>query len=67
MEELNLYNNQDGSRELIDKEAKRIQFRLLGPLSQGYNIVVYIHGLPNRIAKFVKLIGRMILIDNRIR
>ena len=33
MEELEAYNKQDQSRELIDEEAKRAKFRLLRPLS----------------------------------
>jgi hypothetical protein len=67
MEELEAYNEQDQSRELIDEEAKRVKFRLLGPLGQGHNIVVHIHGLASRIDEFRKLIGRMIPLDNHMR
>ncbi len=44
-----------------------MKFRLLGPLSKVHNIVVYIRGLGSRIEYFRKLVGRIILIDNRIR
>jgi len=67
IEELKVYNKQDQSKELINKEAKRAKFRLLGPLSQGHNIVVYIRGSANRTNEFRKLIRRIILLDNRIR
>jgi len=32
IEELKVYNKQDQSKELINKEAKRAKFRLLRPL-----------------------------------
>ncbi len=67
IEELKSYDKQDQSRELIDKEARRIKFRLLGPLSQGHNIVVYIRGSLGRIAEFRDLAIRIIPIDNCIR
>jgi hypothetical protein len=41
--ELELYDKQDRARQLIDVEEKKIKFQLMGPLSQAYNIVVYIH------------------------
>ena len=67
MEELKAYDKQDQSKELIDKEAKRAKFRLLGPLGQGHNIVVYIRRSASRTNEFRKLAGRIILLDNRIR
>ena len=67
IEELELYNKQDQSRELIDKEAKRVKFRLLGLLSQGHNIIVYIRRSASRTEEFKRLAGRMILMDNRTR
>ena len=44
-----------------------MKFRLLGPLGQGHNIVVYILGSPSCIAKFIGLVGKMIPMDNRTR
>ena len=44
-----------------------MKFRLLGPLSQAYNIIVHMRGLLSKIAEFIKLMGRIILIDNYIR
>jgi hypothetical protein len=45
----------------------RIQFRLIGPLGQAYNIVIYIRELTSKIEEFKKLARRMILMDNRMR
>ena len=44
-----------------------MKFRLLGPLGQGHNIVVHIHGSPSCMAEFVGLVGKMIPMDNRTR
>ncbi|KAN0103405.1 hypothetical protein V8E51_011718, partial [Hyaloscypha variabilis] len=46
--ELELYNKEEVDRELINKEVKKAKFRLLGPLSKAYNIVVYIRSLGSR-------------------
>jgi hypothetical protein len=67
MDELESYNEQERDGELTDDEVKRAKFRLLGLLSQGHNIVAHIRGSPARIAVFIKLVGRIILIDNRTR
>jgi hypothetical protein len=53
--------------EWTDNEAKRVKFRLLGPLGQAYNIIVHMRGSPSRTAEFIKLAGRIILMDNHIR
>jgi hypothetical protein len=44
LEELELYDEQDQSGELRDEDIKKQRFRLLGPLGQAHNIVVYIRG-----------------------
>jgi len=67
LEELESYNKQDKSGVFRDKEAIRKQFRLLGPLSQAHNIVIYIRGLAGRTEEFRTLTGRLILIDNCTR
>ena len=67
IDKLESYDKEEADRELIDKEAKKAKFRLLGPLSKAHNIVVYIRGLGGRVEYFRKLVGRIILIDNRIR
>ena len=67
IEELKAYDKQDQSGELIDKEAKRAKFRLLGPLGQGHNIVVYIRGSASKTNEFRKLTRRIISLDNRTR
>jgi hypothetical protein len=67
LDKLESYNLKDTNRELIDKEAIRAKFRLLGLLGQGYNIMVYIRRSSTRIDYFRKLIGRMIPIDNHMR
>ncbi len=67
MKELKSYNLKNENRELTNKEARRARFRLLKPLNQGHNIVVYISRSSARTDVFRKLAGRLILIDNRIR
>jgi hypothetical protein len=67
VEELKSYDNQDETRELADKEAIKAKFRLLGPLVQAYNIIVYIRESPSHMAAFKALIKRLILLDNRTR
>jgi hypothetical protein len=67
IEELELYNGQEETRELADKEAIRAKFRLLGPLGQAHNIVVHIRGSPGRTAAFKALAKRLIPMDNRTR
>ena len=62
-----MYNKEEVDKELIDKEVKKVKFRLLGPLSKAHNIIVYIYSLGSYIEYFRKLIGRIILIDNYIR
>ena len=69
IKELQLYNNVkvDINRILSNDEARKARFRLLGPLSKAYNIVVYICGSLSCIARFRALAGRIIPIDNYIR
>ena len=62
-----MYNSQDENRELRDEKIIRIKFRLLSPLGQGHNIVIYIHGSLGRIEEFRVLVGRLIPLDNCIR
>ena len=67
LDELESYDLEDKDGELTDEEARRARFRLLGLLSQGHNIVVYIRGLSARKEHFRTLAGRIILIDNHTR
>jgi hypothetical protein len=64
IEELESYDEEEQQEEYINKEAIRVRFRLLGPLGKGHNIVVHIHGSPNRTAQFVQLAGRLVPMDN---
>jgi hypothetical protein len=66
LDKLESYDLEDINRELTDKEAIRAKFRLLGLFGQGYNIVVYIYRSSTCIDYFRKLVGRIILIDNRM-
>jgi hypothetical protein len=66
LDKLELYDLEDTDRELTNEEAMRAKFRLLGPLGQGYNIVVYIRGSNAYTDHFRKLVGRMIPMDNCI-
>jgi hypothetical protein len=52
---------------LSNDKARKVQFRLLGPLGKVHNIVVYIRSSLNRIAEWKELGGRMIPMDNRTR
>jgi hypothetical protein len=67
MAELESYDEQDQDEELIDEEARRDKFRLLGPLGQAHNIVAHIRGSTSRTQAFRNLVGRMIPMDNRTR
>ncbi len=67
LEELASYDLEDEDREFTDEKIRRARFRLLGPFSKEYNIVVYIGGLSARTDVFRKFAGRLILIDNRTR
>ncbi|PMD57816.1 uncharacterized protein K444DRAFT_533347, partial [Hyaloscypha bicolor E] len=63
-EELELYNSQEKTRELADKEVIRAKFRLLELLGQIYNIIIYIRRLPGHTAAFKALAKRLIPINN---
>jgi hypothetical protein len=67
LEELESYDEQEQSKELGDEDEKKKQFRLLGPLGQGHNIVVHIRSSSIYTARFKELVGRMIPMDNRTR
>ena len=67
LEELESYNNKNQSGGPLNKEVRKLKFQLLGLLSKGYNIIVYIYRLASRLEEFRKLTRRMILIDNYIR
>jgi len=66
IDKLKLYNNKEQQGDIRDKEARKARFCLIGPLGKIHNIVVYIRG-STRAAKFIKLIGRLIPLNNRIR
>jgi hypothetical protein len=67
IDELESYNKVEADEELIDEEAKKAKFRLLGPLGKAYNIVVFIWSSSGRVDHFRELAGRMIPMDNRTR
>jgi hypothetical protein len=67
IEELESYEEEEANGELIDEEAKKAKFRLLGPLGKAHNIVVHIRSSSGRVEQFRKLVGRMIPMDNRTR
>ena len=69
IDNLELYNEDKAEmdRELIDEEAKKAKFRLLGPLGKAHNIMVHIRSSGGRTEHFRKLAGRMIPMDNRTR
>jgi hypothetical protein len=67
IKELELYDDEDKNRGPIDKEARKIKFRLLGPLGQAHNIIVHIRGSPGQIEEFIMYAKRMVPMDNRTR
>ncbi len=67
IEELKSYDLKNKDEELTNKKIKRARFRLLKPLNQKYNIVIYISRSSTRTDVFRKLAGRLILINNRIK
>ena len=67
IDELESYDKEEADGELINEEAKKAKFKLLGPLGKAHNIVVYIRGSGARAEHFRKLAGRMIPMDNRTR
>jgi hypothetical protein len=67
MDQLDSYDQEDQEEQVIDLEARRMKFRLLGPLSKAYNIVVYIRGSSGHIEYFRMKVGRLILMDNHTR
>jgi hypothetical protein len=62
-----LYDKQEQSKKLENKNEKKKLFCLLGLLSQEHNIVVYIRSSSVHITRFKKLAKRIILINNYIR
>jgi hypothetical protein len=62
-----LYNKKEKKGEIGNKEERRVKFRLIGPLGQLYNIIVYIRGSTACTNKFIELAGRRVLLDNRTR
>jgi hypothetical protein len=67
IDQLDLYNQEDQEEQVIDLEARRAMFRLLGPLGKAHNIVVYIHRSSSCTKYFRIKARRLILIDNRTR
>ena len=41
IDELASYDDEDRNRDPVDEDARRLKFRLLGPLGQAYNINAY--------------------------
>jgi hypothetical protein len=65
--ELKSYDEQEKNGQLSFDKAKKLQFRLLGPLGKGHNIVVHIRSSAGRTAEWKELVGRMIPMDNCTR
>ena len=67
MVEFESYDEQDRAGQLIDVKERKIKFRLIKPLGQSHNIVIYIRGSAGRIEEFRAFVERIILLDNRTR
>ncbi len=66
-EELESYEELEKRGELKNIKKIKRKFRLFGPLSKLYNIIMDIRSSGNRTAEFLALVTRMILFDNRTR
>jgi hypothetical protein len=62
-----LYDKEDLKGEKGDEEAKKQKFRLIGPLSQLHNIIIYIRGSIAQVKEFRALASRIIPLNNRTR
>ena len=67
MEQLELYDEQEGKGEVGDKEEKRATFRVIGPLGKLYNIIIHIRSSASCTKEFKNLAGRIIPLNNCIR
>jgi hypothetical protein len=67
LDELESYDLENKNGELTNKKIKRIRFRFLESLDQKHNIVIYIRRSNARTEHFRTLIGRIILMNNRIK
>jgi len=67
IKELESYDKKEQQGDTRDKEARRIKFCLMGPLGQMHNIVIHICGSTSQIIEFVKLVSRLIPLDNHTR
>jgi len=67
LEDLESYDNDEEQGDLKEEEARRAQFRLMGPLGQIHNIAIHIRGSTARTAEFLELSSRMIPLDNHTR
>jgi hypothetical protein len=67
IDELKSYDEIKADKEFIDKEVKKAKFKFLGFFGKAHNIVIYIRNSDDRADYFRKLVGRIILIDNRTK
>jgi len=67
IEQLALYDENEGDTELEDEQEGRDTIQGIGPLGKLHNIVVHIRGSPGRTRQFKELAGRLIPLDNRTR
>jgi len=62
-----LYKEKGKDLDLKEEKEKGNMFWKLGALGKLYNITIYTYSLASRIREFKSLIGRRILLNNRIR
>jgi len=67
VEQLKLYDEQEGKGKVEGEAEQRAAFWAIGPLRKLYNIIIHIRNLAGRIREFKDLVGRMIPLDNWIR
>jgi hypothetical protein len=67
MDELESYDEIKIDKKFTNKKIKKAKFRFLKFLNKSHNIVIHIRNSDDRADYFRKLVGRIILIDNRTK
>jgi hypothetical protein len=67
MEQLKLYDEQEGKAEIENKKEKRAIFRIIRSFGKLHNIIIYIRNSAGRTKEFENLAKKTILLDNLTR
>jgi hypothetical protein len=67
MEQLELYDKQEGKKKKKIGEEKRAIFRIIELFGKFHNIIIYIRSSADRTKEFENLAEKIIPFDNRTR